>query len=62
MQASAAPVVLDETQRALDRRHQGVYGPGAMGDVVEQRRNPIETASHQLEVVMQSGVQWFREA
>ena len=62
MQATTRPPQHPGQQGPFDRRLQGSYGAVNSSRASDVRRNPVETMSHQLEVVMQSGVQWFREA
>ena len=62
MQATTRPPQHPGQQGPFDRRLQGSYGAVNSSRASDVRRNPVENMSHQLEVVMQSGVQWFREA
>ena len=62
VQAQQAPQAPLMTQGAVEHRLLEGYGSTAQAGVVDQRRSPLSSVSHQLEVVMQSGVQWFREA
>ena len=63
MQTPHDPLVRQQRTGVNENRMREQVGAVApTGAVNDHRRNPMEAVTQQLEVVVQSGVQWFREA